>query len=85
MRYFLSRNLSIRSKGKEFLDYFRKIYLNTECRYPKSMWNHWDNHGDRTSNRVEGDNNKMKLFCGAADLKIDKAIGLLQQYVEEHG
>ena len=80
MRYVLSRNISIRSKGKEFVDYFRKTYLNAGCRYPKSMWSHWDNHGDRTNNRVEGDNNRMKLFCGAADPKIDKAIGLLQQY-----
>ena len=42
---------------------------------------HWDNNDDkRTNNRVEGDNNKMKLFFGAADPRIDKAIGLLQQY-----
>ena len=54
--------------------------MNTEFRHPKSMWNHWDNHGDRTNNRVEGDSNKMKFFCGAADPKIDKVIGLLQQY-----
>jgi hypothetical protein len=31
-------------------------------RFPKSMWNHWDNHDERTNNRVEGDNNKMKNF-----------------------
>ena len=59
MRYVLSRNLSIRSKGKEFLDYFRKTYLNPECRYPKSMWNHWDNHGDRTNNRLLIGNNML--------------------------
>ena len=44
------------------------------------MWNHWDNHDERTNNRVEGDNNKMKNFCGAADPNIDKAAGLLQMY-----
>ena len=31
------------------------------------MWNHWDNHNERTNNRVEGDN-------------IDKAVGILQMY-----
>ena len=45
-----------------------------------SMWNHFDNHEERTNNRVEGDNNKMKLFCGGSDPKMDKAVGLLQQY-----
>ena len=43
-------------------------------------WNHQDNHDERTNNRVEGDNNKMKNFCGAADPNIDKAAGLLQMY-----
>ena len=29
---------------------------------------------------VEGDNNRMKLFCCAANPNIDKAVRLLQQY-----
>ena len=78
MRYSVSRHLSVRSKGNEFLAYFKNTYLNGQ--FPSSMWNHFDNHEERTNNRVEGDNNKMKLFCGAADPKIDKAVGLLQQY-----
>ena len=44
------------------------------------MWNHFDNHDGRTNNRVEGDNTKMKNFCGASDPKMDKAVGLLQNY-----
>ena len=28
----------------------------------------------------EGDNNRMKLFCGAGNPNIDKAVRLLQQY-----
>ena len=44
------------------------------------MWNHLDNHDERTNNRVEGDKNKMKHFCGAADPNIDKAVSLLQMY-----
>ena len=40
----------------------------------------FDKKQGRTNNRVEGDNNRMKLFCGAADPKIDKAVTLLQHY-----
>ena len=66
----------VRSKGKEFIDYFKKTYLDAGVRFPKSIWNHWDNHDDRTNNRVEGDNNRMKNFWGAANPNIDKAAGL---------
>jgi hypothetical protein len=51
-----------------------------DSQYPKMMWNHFDTQFERTNNKVEGDNNKMKLFCGAANPCIDKAIGLLQTY-----
>jgi len=81
MRLVLSRNIAIRSKGKEFVEYFRKTYLQREkARFPISMWNHWDNNDERTNNRVEGDNHKMKQYCGAADPKIDKAISHLRDY-----
>ena len=43
------------------------------------MWIHLDNHEERSNNRVDGDNFKMKIF-GAADPQIDKAFGLLRQY-----
>ena len=54
--------------------------MNKESRFPLIMWNHYDNHDERTNNRVEGDNNRMKKFCGAADPNIDKAVSLLKQY-----
>ena len=41
-------------------------------------WNQFDNNHDRTNNRVESGNNKMKLHCGAAEPKFDKAVELLQ-------
>ena len=44
------------------------------------MWNHWDNPDERTNNRIEGDNLKIKNFCGAANPQIEKAMGLLHQY-----
>ncbi|CAF0715286.1 unnamed protein product, partial [Brachionus calyciflorus] len=46
----------------------------------KKWTNHYDNDHERTQNRVEGDNNRMKLFCGAANPSINKALRLLQQY-----
>jgi hypothetical protein len=44
------------------------------------MWNHFETTGNRTNNRVEGDNNRKKLFCGSANPNIDKAVGLLRIY-----
>ena len=46
------------------------------------MWNHWDNNDERTNNRVEGDNLKMKQYCGAADPKIDNASKRLRDCYE---
>ena len=42
------------------------------------MWNHWDNHDDRTNNRIEGYNTRMTNYCGASDPKIDKAVNLIK-------
>jgi hypothetical protein len=45
------KHIILRSKGPEFVDYFKKNYLNQDARFPISMWNHWDNHDDGTNNR----------------------------------
>jgi len=58
IRQVVSRSLSIRSRGKDFLNYVENTYLKQNCRFPKEMWNHFDNHHERTNNRVDGDNNK---------------------------
>ena len=79
MRFQVARRITSRSKATEFLTYFVNTYF-FEGQFPMSMWNHFDNHEERTNNRVEGDNNKMKLFCGASGPKMDKAVRLLQQY-----
>lgn len=42
--------------------------------------NHSDNDEERTQNRVEGDNIKIRLFCGAAISNIVKVVKLLQSY-----
>ena len=45
------------------------------------MWNHYETaESERTNNYVEGDNHKMKCFCGAANPNIDKAVNLLRSY-----
>ena len=38
------------------------------------MWNHFENYDDRTNNRPESGNKKMKLFCGAAQSDFGKAV-----------
>ena len=67
--------------GSEKANKFWQYFINTffEGQFPLHMWNHYDNPYERTQNRVEGDNNKMKLYCGAANPNIDKAVRLLQQ------
>jgi len=72
---------------KAFLKYFEKTYLGymktgmeKSPVFPVKMWNHYDNDDDRTNNRIEGDNARMKCFCGAANPNIDKAVGLLITY-----
>ncbi len=66
------------NKADRFWQYFIKTFF--EDSFPLSMWNQFDNENERTNNRVEGDNLKMKKFCGASNPNIDKAVRLLQQY-----
>ena len=72
----IAAQIGIEAIGK-FIKYFQDTYLNGQ--FPVIMWNHFDNNHDRTDNRVEGDNNKMKSFCWATNLSINKAIAKLQQ------
>ena len=73
--HVVCKHFSVRSKGKDFLQYFTNTYKSPYCQFPIHMWNQFDNHDERTINRVEGDNFKMNNHCGAADPKIDKAVG----------
>jgi hypothetical protein len=65
-------------RAVKFWKYFTATFL--QGSFPLQMWNHFDSKHERTNNRVEEDNYKMKVFCGAADPNIDKAVGLLQQF-----
>jgi hypothetical protein len=44
------------------------------------MWNHFETVEIRTNNNVEGDNLKMKCYCGAANQNMDKAVKLLKTF-----
>ena len=41
---------------------------------PVDTWNHFSNPDDRTNNRVESYNLKMRKFVGAAQPEINKAV-----------
>ena len=42
--------------------------------FPVDTWNHFSNPDDRTNNRVESYNLKMRKFVGAAQPEINKAV-----------
>ena len=65
--------LSIRLKGKHIRNYV-EYTLKEKSRFPKEILNHFDIHNEWTNKRFEGDTNKMKLFCVAADPLIDNHI-----------
>ena len=64
----------------DFLCYFKHNYINSNGIFPIPSWNQFENLGKLTNNDVEGDNGKMKCYCGAAKPCINKAVELLQQY-----
>jgi hypothetical protein len=61
---------------------FKNYFINTyvEGYFLKIMWNHFETIEVRTNNNVEGDNLKMKCYCGAANPNMDKAVKLLKTF-----
>jgi hypothetical protein len=45
-----------------------------------SIWNHFNTTGDRTNNRVEGDNNRMKNFFNSSKPNILTAVIELRHF-----
>ncbi len=72
----LSLDPAIGDNGRRFAEYVLDNYF--EGAFPQELWNHFDTVGERTINRVEGDNNRMKKFCGSANPDIGKAVDLLR-------
>lgn len=61
----------------DFLAYFFKFYFSSVISY--RVWNHFATVGPRTNNSVEGYNNKLKKFIGAAQPNIYKLVMLRPQ------
>ena len=59
-----------------FTDYFLNTWL--EGDFPLYLWNHWDNHGSRTNNNIEGYNFRINKILITLNPNIWKYIGLLQ-------
>ncbi len=51
--------------------------------FPHKLWNHYDTVAlklDKTTNRNEGNNFKMKKYCGAADPDMDKSVKQIKTF-----
>ena len=62
----------------KFMQYLINNYFETNC-FPVAVWNHFSTEGNRTNNNVEGYNNRLKNFVGAASPNIYKAAEIFQQ------
>ena len=77
--FVLSKKKEIGKKENYFLNYVVEG-SSFEGSFPLNLWNHFSTRDERTNNRVEGDNGKMKLACWAAKPNIKKAVELLKQF-----
>jgi hypothetical protein len=66
--------------GEKFKKYFVDTYLNETSTFDHAIWNYFSTDGERTNNRVEGDNKKINSYCGAANPIIDKVVSLFLTY-----
>ena len=53
------------AKIDQFVKYFEETYLQSNI-FPTKLWNHYETTGPRTNNHVEGYNDRLKGYCGAA-------------------
>ena len=68
----LSLKRKIGNNGVKFAEYVLNTFF--EGFFPQTLWNHYETllRFDKTNNGNEGNNNKMKLNCGAANPSIEK-------------
>ena len=66
------------SKCNQFLTYLERNYINGST-FPIAFWNHYHTIGCRTTNPIEGYNNKLKVYVGAAKPNIYKAIRVFKK------
>jgi len=65
------------TKIDQFVNYFNETYLLSSI-FPIKLWNHYATTGPRTNNHVEGYNNKLKCFVGAAKPNIFKIVSIFK-------
>ena len=65
------------AKINQFVHYFDETYLSSSI-FPIQLWNHFETAGPRTNNHVEGYNNKLKCFVGAAKPNIYKIVNIFK-------
>ena len=56
----LKDNQPVGDNIMNFIKYFESTWMSTI--YPIELWNHYDTHGPRTNNHVEGDNAALNRF-----------------------
>ncbi|XP_053205847.1 uncharacterized protein LOC128390194 [Panonychus citri] len=59
---------------KNFLDYFERTYLINDARFPKEIWNHFDDRDPRTNNHVEGWHSALNKTVGRHHANIYQFI-----------
>lgn len=59
---------------KNFLDYFEHTYLFNDARFPKEIWNHFDDRDPRTNNHVEGWHSALNKAVGRHHANIYQFI-----------
>jgi hypothetical protein len=66
-----------------WLDYVKSTYIvptdGTTVFFPFEVWSHGTTEGERTNNRVEGDNGRMKMFCKSAHPDINTAVNQIEK------
>ena len=65
------------TKIDQFVNYFNETYLLSSI-FPIKLWKHYATTGPRTNNHVEGYNNKLKCFVGAAKPNIFKIVSIFK-------
>lgn len=59
-------------------EYFYNNFFCENARFPRLIWNHYDNQGPRTTNHVEGWHNALNLASKIAHPNIWNFIRLIQ-------
>jgi hypothetical protein len=79
-RSVITATVKVKSATSTKLDNFIQYFVNTyfEGKFPMNFWNHFSTEDPRTNNNVEGYNNKLKCFVGAASPNIFKMVEIFK-------